>query len=648
MEELLLEHGRYLRELENPPPLEEPFLPGSPPYVGDTPDPASRLPGGQGCSLFSERAFLCELLRRLGMADLLAHHQALLHAYLLIQNLAVQFWIQSRHSEEGLDRFVQDYVESPLQELDNDQRHDPLIQAWHTGAVRWLELRLAPNAHAPEKLEQKMWRLLQGAVNIRAESTAPPSLLEQLLEPSSSTPRIDREDLRLPSGNPALTCPGLGFIIHFLKKKDPEQKREDAAPFRLLCRHHQRRLELEKEREQVARLLENPTLAPYIVGLDVANLETLSPVEVFVPTLLSLRQPYPLIPSELERWTARRDPLERPPLRLTCHAGEAFDHLLTGMRTVDESLRFLEMRPGDRLGHALAMGLEPLLWLQRVGDSVRMRRGEALDNLVWFYHKLELLGAFGGLCRQLLREIQRLSRLVYGKTLELDLLQRAWEWRAQDPLSLHLLSLEPGKSSGLLEDWEKALLWTQRLSEVRMLDSLLAPRFTAIQHRRLTHARETLGDDALLLWLRYHYDPAVREKSDEYDDAEAGQAWEEAYHTVQDQLIQYCRTKGVIVEINPSSNLCIGPLRDLSEHPVFRWRGPGMTLEEGCQVVVGSDDPSVFGAELLHEYGFLWAAAQKRGHSLLETERWLESLRDAGQRYSFIPYTLSNRRRGER
>ena len=73
---------------------------------------------------------------------------------------------------------------------------------------------------------------------------------------------------------------------------------------------------------------------------------------------------------------------------LTFHVGEDFRHLLSGLRAVDEALRFLNMGPGDRIGHGLALGLNYKIWCERVGGEVAMPRGERLDDLVWLRQRL--------------------------------------------------------------------------------------------------------------------------------------------------------------------------------------------------------------------------------------------------------------------
>ena len=78
-----------------------------------------------------------------------------------------------------------------------------------------------------------------------------------------------------------------------------------------------------------------------------------------------------------------------PPLRTTVHAGEDFVHLLTGLRRLDEAIRHLGLEEGDRIGHGMALGLDPTTWFERIGRVVQTREERLLD-LVWewnFYAK---------------------------------------------------------------------------------------------------------------------------------------------------------------------------------------------------------------------------------------------------------------------
>ena len=70
------------------------------------------------------------------------------------------------------------------------------------------------------------------------------------------------------------------------------------------------------------------------------------------------------------------------PPRTTVHAGEDFVHLLTGLRRLDDAIEYLELEEGDRIGHGLALGLDPVNWFERVGRIVQTRE-ERLFDLVW-------------------------------------------------------------------------------------------------------------------------------------------------------------------------------------------------------------------------------------------------------------------------
>ncbi len=71
-----------------------------------------------------------------------------------------------------------------------------------------------------------------------------------------------------------------------------------------------------------------------------------------------------------------------PPLRTTVHVGEDFVHLLSGLRRVDEALSHFGMREGDRIGHGLALGVDPRAWVRSAG-RVPLAREERLFDLAW-------------------------------------------------------------------------------------------------------------------------------------------------------------------------------------------------------------------------------------------------------------------------
>lgn len=70
----------------------------------------------------------------------------------------------------------------------------------------------------------------------------------------------------------------------------------------------------------------------------------------------------------------------------TFHAGEDFSHIVSGLRAIYEAIQFLPLNNADRIGHAVALGLDYALWKERIGDHIWMKQGEWLDNLLFIYH----------------------------------------------------------------------------------------------------------------------------------------------------------------------------------------------------------------------------------------------------------------------
>ncbi len=93
------------------------------------------------------------------------------------------------------------------------------------------------------------------------------------------------------------------------------------------------------------------------------------------------------------------------------------------------------------------------------------------------------------------------------------------------------------------------------------------------------------------------------------------------------QLLHHLREHGIALEVCPTSNVALGVCASLEAHPLPR------LLEAGVSVTLGSDDPPMFGTDLLSEYvrcadAFGWDDAT------------LVAIARAGVEHSFAPDAL--------
>lgn len=418
------------------------------------------------------------------------------------------------------------------------------------------------------------------------------------------------------------SAPELGVILHFLKGRDLPpvnawdrgmpaafwaETQADAQALEDLSRG--RYLQLFTQRAATAHatagLIEAmPSLLWLLRGLDIASDELGVPTWVLVPVLAHVREAADV---------ASRRPGAGMPLGITAHVGEDFRHLLEGMRRVFEQVAYLLGPRGGRLGHAVALGLDPRSWAESAG-IVEMPAEERLWDLVfeWRLHTHYRVAAElasqppAGRLDRLANELGELSELVFGTAVEPPVL-------AELHHALHRFLLpSPGHRSividGGLDSYERGLARLRADGEV--------------------HARKKVHH-----WLRAHLlDEAVFRRGQTLVDVQIDSLELAALISVQASLRRAVAQRGIVVEVNPSSNLLIGDLADLRNHPIMRLCPP--EREEGglppVAIAVGSDDPVTFSTSLLHEYVLLHRAARAAGYSERSVHAWLDAIRQTG------------------
>lgn len=371
------------------------------------------------------------------------------------------------------------------------------------------------------------------------------------------------------------------------------QRRQNDTPFRY-GRFVQNTLQ---QAETVAWILEHFPLSLRVIrGFDTCTDELGIPNWAIVPAVRRLRH---------AARTARNRLLERgidgvPLPRMTIHAGEDFFHLMSGMRQVDEAIDFFELSEGDRLGHALALGVDPIEWTRRTGE-ISLTAEQRLFDLVW----------------------------EWSTHARLQTRVSAWRLHALrdeiENLAFHIFG-EPVPNTDL-ERLRRELAQPARLEAVNFPDGCVT---------------QNVGLDDQDQWLhRWLSDPEVFRRSQETVCVPTEHP--ESYVELQNAVRRKVATLGLVIEVNPSSNLLIGDMADLKGHPLWRLNSPVAEDQiPPVEIVIASDDPITFATSLPEEYQKLADALIEQGQSQDVALKWLDSVRNTGMRSRFTLSTVTD------
>ena len=343
---------------------------------------------------------------------------------------------------------------------------------------------------------------------------------------------------------------------------------------------------MESEADDIIRALTaKRTHLRTLRGVDVCGVEEDQPLWVSADTLRRVRGHSQIVASG-------RPALHLEPLCLTVHVGEDFCSLTSGMRAVAEPFRWNLIERGDRIGHGLAITLDPGKWFDRhLGEVLTVNRFDRLLDLAFL--------------------------AVYAK--EQNACQRAW-LRKQIIGMVTSIGFESESSIASAEDaveTTKKLWKSLGFRSTRRLLTADTCRDAAPPHERWMHS---------YLWhrsvqKRAHYElriPVVDDINDVgADEKEAVEnsrheraLLERAHRTL---LLEVARWQ-VCIESNPTSNLVVGSLDAMSAQDFLARRPTRESDEHGETLTwtISTDDPITFSTALADEYAYAWAGMTMR------------------------------------
>lgn len=325
---------------------------------------------------------------------------------------------------------------------------------------------------------------------------------------------------------------------------------------------------------------EVPALRLFVVGLDVAGIEPGSPVRGLAPAFelvhehhrqwnLECSLPCRNVPiGELQRelknlgenasrlvWDRLNDgdagavvpTVRHERLGLTAHAGEDFVDPFTGLREIWEAVECLGLRRGDRMGHAIALSLDP----ERLRTLLRRRA-----------------------------ECPEIPSVQCG----CDNL-----WRLRKPMGTHVLDLAWSHELDRVETHsahaEIALATARAMGTVpihhAILDSLRCTTYPpAVAIPGVCYLDHDTLEPELSTWI------------------EIDEAWLSRFERLRRVVAAKLRGVGIVVESCPTSNCAVA---NLDEPPLFGL----LDIDPPLNIAIATDDPGVLGAWPEHELGRL-------------------------------------------
>ena len=419
------------------------------------------------------------------------------------------------------------------------------------------------------------------------------------------------------------------YVYHFIKHPDSDEdkyfNRPRNFPVRRECRRQARAIAHE--------LLHSQAFCDCVFGIDAANLEIGCRPETFAVEFRYLRGITPV-----QDHGAFLDRSTTPHIYATFHAGEDFLDIADGLRAIDEAVRFLDLQRGDRIAHALALGVEPEVHYEFKRRQFILPKQDLLDNTVWLLFRSGELGI--DIKPQLRAHLESLSDKlfleIYGKRLPTV-------HRYQYYCSMQLRGDAP------------ELYYTLDYQRQDRITATLKDHYDACRAHPsavLTAYRES--EEIRRLCQCYHFDAECRARGKELYEYKVDSGYIAFIRQMQDGLARDCAYKGIMIECNPTSNYLIGTFRRYDRHPIFRFNNARLiptdsvfTPTPQLSVSINTDDLGVFDTTLENEYAILAASlgrmtdqAGERRYTDDSIYQYLDNVREMGLEQSFYARLL--------
>lgn len=379
----------------------------------------------------------------------------------------------------------------------------------------------------------------------------------------------------------------LFYVFHFPKERDEIPHEGDYANNAIYFRHRKLRKKIKKWTNGIIKMREDyPDVAERVVGIDACANELDARPEVFGQAFRCLRH-HVQNPSSMILHPA----CDLSNLRLTYHVGEDFLDLLDGLRAIEEAILFLGMTHGDRLGHAVALGINIDDWYFQKSYKVCLSKHDILDNIAWLIWHLQHDGYSDsfGLLGQLHDDYAHFWMQVYGQenVPHIDRYIQAWRLRGNNPLFY-----EQGEALAL-SYWDK-----------------FACNGNIVQQDE--------ESPCLDLFKKYHSAEVAR-KGAEKCVYKVSKRVLPAIAFVQRSLQKEISARGIGIECNPTSNVRISNFARYDKHPILQMYNLGLVAEPGMisacpqlMVSINTDNQGILGTTLENEYALMALALEKK------------------------------------
>ena len=529
------------------------------------------------------------------------------HLYILLMNEFLSFCVQ----RDNLYGFKQFQKYSNLKNTFTDQQYYyyRVFTRMHGkrmhSQTNYMELRTAPSLDDKEN-EENIAAILNGyfqyvkeqlrkeAPEFNSKISSLVFLLNELNELLESTPLQQR-----------LIRPAI--VPHLIKHPWNHQKG--------IMRHGEQRHHYEGVLTSLLNLLQNyPDLRKWLRGIDAAADELETPPDVFAPA-----------------YRMARRVLHLP--HATYHAGEDFYHLISGIRTICEAVEMLDLRRGDRIGHASALGVDPHLWMRTMPSVVTPTRGEWLQDLIFTWNLLQGVHDHPELVQKLNIDIREQGYAVFRKShLSPYILKRVFDLRHLDPETL--VSVYQKAKEALQERRIKNIAMEDIIAELEESPGPIGAHEIEKQLVYEAFARE--APEVMELIIRWQKHEKTWQHSEERIEVPTDYFSVAELLLIQQLAMKKLVDNAIVIETLPSSNLRIGQYKEMGQHHSLRWLG--VSKADGDippLVVLGSDDPGVFATDIKAEFYHIYASLRKRGLNSQEALEKVIRMDENGNRYAF-------------